>query len=81
MIRRVEPRKFIMTKKLSESTTIYIYIYKQYQAIMATTDISIKIARLRTTLEADTQKLTDTANRMSDIANQIAELTKTNERL
>jgi hypothetical protein len=48
---------------------------------MATTDISIKIARLQTTLEADTQKITDTANRMSDIANQIAELTKTNERL
>ena len=48
---------------------------------MTTTDITIKISRLQTALDADTMKLTDTANRMSDIANQISALIKTNERL
>jgi len=48
---------------------------------MTTTDITIKISRLQTALDADTLKLTDTVNRVSDITNQIATLTKTNERL
>jgi len=48
---------------------------------MTTTDITITNFRLQTAWDADTQKLIDNTNRISDIENQIAALTKTIERL